>query len=275
MSKRCGEFLGPFRCQRYVNHEGACKFDSKSSPLTYTESEVAQAVAEAGMLALESAALIADKALLCGNREIARVPSDIRALTTPAMLAARERIVASAIKTPTGAFTKEVRDMVLIPANCRVPGHFKFQENGGHCMMCQEREEIEQKARQPLERALLIIKAYHLDGRRGLPHGHGCGICDGLAALSQAARNDAAAAWDNTIDTLVQEEAESSVCLDNGEIGTHVCESPDDLDALNVPIVHFPNPPALSIVPPAPNNAPSTVTIENVTFWPPAKEGEK
>lgn len=36
-----------------------------------------------------------------------------------------------------GAWIPEVLQQVLIPANCGVSGHFQFQENGGHCMMCQ------------------------------------------------------------------------------------------------------------------------------------------
>ncbi len=32
----------------------------------------------------------------------------------------------------------ETRKAILYPANCGVPGHFRFQENGGHCTMCQK-----------------------------------------------------------------------------------------------------------------------------------------
>lgn len=44
----------------------------------------------------------------------------------------------SVILQPSGAFTPLVRELVLAPANCGVAGHFKFQENGGNCTMCQK-----------------------------------------------------------------------------------------------------------------------------------------
>lgn len=36
----------------------------------------------------------------------------------------------------------ETRKAILAPANCGVSGHFKFQENGGHCMMCQQLDQL-------------------------------------------------------------------------------------------------------------------------------------
>ncbi len=47
------------------------------------------------------------------------------------------------------------RAAILQPANCGVPGHFRFQENGGHCTMCQQyvpREQLQaaQKERDEL-----------------------------------------------------------------------------------------------------------------------------
>lgn len=36
----------------------------------------------------------------------------------------------------------KTRAAILEPANCGVSGHFKFQENGGHCMMCQVLDQL-------------------------------------------------------------------------------------------------------------------------------------
>jgi hypothetical protein len=42
-----------------------------------------------------------------------------------------------------GSFIPEVYEQILIKANCGVAGHFRFQENGGHCMMCQRTAALE------------------------------------------------------------------------------------------------------------------------------------
>ena len=43
-----------------------------------------------------------------------------------------------AVVRKNGSFSDEVLSRVLIPANCGVSGHFRFQQNGGYCMMCQK-----------------------------------------------------------------------------------------------------------------------------------------
>jgi hypothetical protein len=48
--------------------------------------------------------------------------------------------VVTMFRKPNGCFSDRVFKEVLVPANCDVPGHFKFQENGGHCMPCQNFE---------------------------------------------------------------------------------------------------------------------------------------
>lgn len=48
-----------------------------------------------------------------------------------------EAKTANRIVKENGAFTKEVFEQVLRPSLCGVAGHFEFQVNGGHCMMCQ------------------------------------------------------------------------------------------------------------------------------------------
>jgi len=77
-------------------------------------------------------------ALLTGDR----TPAHARAAFEEEVRKARM----GAILMPSGAFTKEVRDTVLVPADCKVPGHFKFQENGGHCMMCQRESRARMEA---------------------------------------------------------------------------------------------------------------------------------
>lgn len=42
-----------------------------------------------------------------------------------------------------GSFIPEVYEQILVGANCRVSGHFRFQENGGNCLMCQRTAQIE------------------------------------------------------------------------------------------------------------------------------------
>lgn len=42
-----------------------------------------------------------------------------------------------------GSFIPEVFTQVLIAANCGVSGHFRFQENGGNCTMCQRTAAME------------------------------------------------------------------------------------------------------------------------------------
>lgn len=55
---------------------------------------------------------------------------------------AKQELADSLVKwTPT-------RAAILAPANCGVHGHFKFQENGGHCMMCQNTELIKSERNQ-------------------------------------------------------------------------------------------------------------------------------
>ena len=52
--------------------------------------------------------------------------------------AVRERD--EALKEIADSLTRwtKTRTAILKPANCGVAGHFEFQENGGHCMLCQD-----------------------------------------------------------------------------------------------------------------------------------------
>ena len=50
-----------------------------------------------------------------------------------------------------GAFIPEVREQILIQGRCEVPGHFRFQENGSSCLMCQR----EQRAALAMRRACI------------------------------------------------------------------------------------------------------------------------
>lgn len=56
-----------------------------------------------------------------------------------------------------------LREAILLPANCGVHGHFRFQENGGRCMMCQ-REELqlltERQLRERAERERDAIREF-------------------------------------------------------------------------------------------------------------------
>ena len=51
------------------------------------------------------------------------------------------------LKNKNGSFVQRVFDEVLTPANCGVAGHFKFQENGGHCLQCQSTTRALREAR--------------------------------------------------------------------------------------------------------------------------------
>jgi len=54
------------------------------------------------------------------------------------------------ILMPNGSFTERVREVVLAPSFCGKPGHFKFQQNGSSCLMCQENERAFQRGQQDM-----------------------------------------------------------------------------------------------------------------------------
>jgi len=66
------------------------------------------------------------------------------------------------ILMPNGSFTERVREIVLASGLCGVPGHFKFQQNGSSCLMCQENERAFQRGQQAMaEKAVQRINAHH------------------------------------------------------------------------------------------------------------------
>lgn len=66
-------------------------------------------------------------------------PSCIRRLA----LATKSAALPLKLTRENGSFISEVFEQVLIAANCGVSGHFRFQENGGNCTMCQRTSALE------------------------------------------------------------------------------------------------------------------------------------
>lgn len=97
-----------------------------------TEADLARAVA------------LREAAALCFRNVIAKdayhIQQDILALLTQAAADALTKHDAELFRKPNGCFSDRVFMEILVPASCGVPGHFKFQENGGHCMMCQKHQ---------------------------------------------------------------------------------------------------------------------------------------
>lgn len=57
-------------------------------------------------------------------------------------IGALDRLIAAALTTVSA----DTRKAILATANCGVAGHFRFQENGGICMMCQREHQIKTAA---------------------------------------------------------------------------------------------------------------------------------
>ena len=68
------------------------------------------------------------------------------------------------ILMPNGSFTERVREIVLASGLCGVPGHFKFQQNGSSCLMCQENERAFQRGQQSMaEKAAQFVESRQID----------------------------------------------------------------------------------------------------------------
>lgn len=80
------------------------------------------------------------------------------------------QVESKAIVRENGSFTPAVYKHVLVAGRCGVSGHFRFQENGGNCLMCQQVESVRRETWQPIETApkdgsavLLLSVPYEMD----------------------------------------------------------------------------------------------------------------